>query len=163
MKILIVEDDHLQADWIRSGLADKKVIGAKVEIIKTESEFQSRFEEIAINPPHVIVIDVMLRWCDPSRNMPTPPPQVKQHGFYRAGFRCQRKLESDERTKHIPIIFYTVLTGENLKPDLPLSANISLLMKDSEIQTLCDKILELFRKSTHLKIEDSNNSSRIKY
>src|SRR6267154_1778537 len=108
MKILIVEDDHLQAEWIHMSLA-QAFPKAEFNCVRTEAEFRSRFGEIADNRPQVVVMDVMLRWEDPSPEITPRPDYVEAEGFYRAGLRCERMLAQDERTSHVPVILYTVL------------------------------------------------------
>jgi DNA-binding NarL/FixJ family response regulator len=136
MKILIVEDDHLQADWIRTTL-ESGLEGANVEHIRTEHDFQQHFDEIASDPPNVVVMDVMLRWSDPAPEIPAPPDNVRTEGFYRAGLRCSRLLARNERTTRIPVILFTVLEHSDLEDELQkLGRNIIYLRKEADADQL---------------------------
>src|SRR6266850_8480467 len=108
MRILIVEDDYLQAEWIYGSL-EQALPDAQFDRVSTESEFRSRFDEIANKGPDVVVMDVMLRWADPIPGLDLPPIDVQKEGFYRAGLRCERILARDDRTSQVPVILYTVL------------------------------------------------------
>src|SRR2546425_8168130 len=108
MTILVIEDDYLQADWIRQKLTEA-MPNANIRLIATEAEFRSQFENIANQDPDVVVMDVMLRWADPSPDLTPPPQDVREEGFYRAGLRCERMLAEDNRTSRVPVILYTVL------------------------------------------------------
>jgi DNA-binding response OmpR family regulator len=151
MYILLVEDDYLQADWIEASL--KTAFGnIQVERIATEQEFYARVPEIVANPPDVIVIDVMLRWTDPSREMVEPPPAVEKDGFYRAGIRCQEKLAEQKETSQIPIVLYTVLERIDLEQEIDgLSKSVTYLRKDSDSTSLTDQI----RVATSRRIKSS--------
>jgi CheY-like chemotaxis protein len=109
MRILIVEDDYMDVESLQSGLRDK--LDATVDVISTESEFCAKFDQVAGDPPDFVVLDVMLRWTDPTPdlNVEDIPAEVRRDGFYLAGVRCHTKLQSDPRTKNIPVAFYTTL------------------------------------------------------
>src|ERR1035441_4558333 len=77
LRILLLEDDHMQREDIRQALV--KELGAQVEIKTTESEFRRNFEVIAANPPDVAVLDVMVRWATPSHDMPAAPDEVTRN------------------------------------------------------------------------------------
>ncbi|MBI4257158.1 hypothetical protein HY626_03845 [Candidatus Uhrbacteria bacterium] len=145
MKILVVEDDHLQRDWIRQQLQQE--LNAQIDVIKTELDFRSRLEEITKNPPDVIIMDIMLRWTDPNPAMEPQPEDVKMEGFFRAGLRCEKLLASDERTKNIPVILYTVLANSDLGDKIKkLGQNIFYVPKDSDIRPLARWIRGLVRR-----------------
>jgi len=150
MKILIVEDDYLQADWIRANLEQafsNLETGIDIDQIGTELEFRARLADIPKEPPDVIIMDVMLRWTDPSPDMQLPPDDVQEKGFYRAGLRCARLLAKDKRTSDIPVILYTVLEHIDLKGDLQgLPERVIYLLKKSDPTELIQRIRDL----THL-------------
>jgi CheY-like chemotaxis protein len=144
MYILVVEDDKLQYEWLDRFLRENKSLNVtRLERIKTEKEFADRFEEIASNPPNVILLDVMLRWADPSPDLTPPPPEVEKEGFFRAGLRCEQKLAADDRTKNIPIIIYSVLESEDLGRDRPDRPNVKFLEKDFQVRAIESAIREM--------------------
>lgn len=145
MRILIVEDDYLQADWIYAGL-EQALPSAQFDRVSTESEFRSRFDEIANKGPDVVVMDVMLRWANPIPGLVLPPDDVQEEGFYRAGLRCERMLARDDRTSRVPVILYTVLERTDLNHELPsLPEHVQYLPKESDLGPLIQKITELTR------------------
>src|ERR1035437_5648559 len=105
LRILLVEDDFLQRDSIRKAL-EQNFEGAVVDSRASESEFLRDFEAIASSPPDIAVIDVMLRWTNPSRDAPNPPTEPWDP--QRAGLRCAQRLHDDGRTSGAKIILYTV-------------------------------------------------------
>lgn len=117
MDIVIVEDDYLQAGWLESELK-KEFPGAEIRQVKTELDFRKQLDALAANPPNIIIMDIMLRWTHPSPNMTPAPPAVREGGFYRAGIRCQHLLQEEEKTRHIPLVLYTILREEDLETEL---------------------------------------------
>lgn len=111
MRILLVEDDSSQAKLIEEHLQDE-FPDCDVQILSTESAFRENFESVATNTPDLILIDVMLRWCDISDHMPPRPPECED--FSRAGIRCCKLIKADSRTRDIPVIVLTVLNNNNL-------------------------------------------------
>lgn len=144
MYIVVVEDDKLQYEWLDRCLRQSKPLKVtRLERIKTEKEFYDRFDEIASDPPNVILLDIMLRWADPAPNLTPPPPEVGQEGFFRAGLRCEQKLATDARTKNIPIIIYSVLEREDLGPEQPNRAKVKFLGKDFQERAIEVAIREM--------------------
>jgi CheY-like chemotaxis protein len=116
MRILVVEDDHLQSDSTLHNLS-REIPGVSLIHIPTEFEFRARFDEIVSSKPDVIVMDVMLRWDDPKPDLQIPP-DVAEGGFRRAGIRCKSLLAENEQTRDIPVIFYTVLDSAEVRQDI---------------------------------------------
>ena len=115
MKILLVEDDSIQAALIAERLIDEFsdfADGCLIQKIATESGFRNLFESIAKMPPDLIVMDLMLRWCDVAEDMPERPQEFED--FSRAGVRCCKLLRADLRTKRIPVVVLTVLDKNGL-------------------------------------------------
>jgi CheY-like chemotaxis protein len=134
MKILLVEDDHFQAEQIRSAL-EESFSKLSFEKVDSEHEFYSKLGDIERNPPDVIIMDVMLRWTHPSRDMPDPPEEVLAEKHYRAGFRCLKRLAEREATKRIGVILYTVLESGDIDKDLKtLPSNVIYLRKEANYE-----------------------------
>lgn len=111
MRIVLVEDDSTQAGLI-SDVLRSEFPTYQIDSIATESDFLASVEGFAADPPALIVMDVMLRWCDVSENMP-PIPEDYQ-GFGRAGVRCCDALRQNPGTRSIPVIVLTVLDKNGL-------------------------------------------------
>lgn len=146
MYILLVEDDPLQVELIDEFLKDDSAFpDADVKRISTESEFRSKFEDIATNNPDIIILDIMLRWADPAPDFQLPPDEIAEEGFYRAGLRCEKLLGQDSRTNEIPVILYTILGNGDLKDELPKRPQTVYLAKDFEPIEIVRQINKLCR------------------
>jgi CheY-like chemotaxis protein len=143
MRIVLVEDDHLQAARISDAL-ERNFSNVRVERCSTESSFRDELERLGDDPPDLIVLDVMLRWADPAPDMPARPDDVRQNGYARAGLRCKTLLARDERTQDIPTVFYTVLDeidlGEEARETQP-----AYLRKEAEPDQLIEIVRRLLR------------------
>lgn len=136
MNILIVEDDAAQASWVLRSLADI-LVGITVKTISTESEFRREFERIAIDCPQIVIMDVMLRWADPSPNIVLPPADVTREGMFKAGLRCARMLTQDRRTRGGFILMHSVLDRRDILEELRgMGPNILFLQKGIDHDSL---------------------------
>lgn len=139
MNILLLEDDHLQAHWIRSEL--KREFDATVRVVRTELEFRDVLPELAAGPPDVAILDVIVRWTDPAPDMADATGGAEA-GPSRAGVRCACLL--NERCPDVPIILYTVLETSDLQGDLTdFNADVIHLSKESSPKPLFDRIRSL--------------------
>lgn len=128
--ILIVEDDNLQFDAIQKSISQSEYLaGSEIERVITELEFREKFEEIAARNPTVILMDIMLKWTSKNKWV-EPPPEVKEHGFFRAGLRCEKMLAADKRTQNIPVIIYSVIDREELEADFSPRSKVKYVDKD---------------------------------
>lgn len=144
MRIVLVEDDHFQAESISSGIKSR-FPNAVVTREKTESGFHARLESLVAEPPDLIILDVMLPWALADRKMPEAPAQVRDEGFYRAGLRCRDLLQSRDETKKVPVILYSILERDDLKGDHADAQLPTYLPKKADLKPLLDKIAELLR------------------
>lgn len=144
ISILLVEDDNIQEDTIVKDL--KKHFGdeIRIETVITEKEFQDKLDEIILNPPNVVIMDVMIRWTDPTPDMKEPPEEVSKNGPFRAGFRCTELLY--QKTVDIPVILYTVLGENDIENNINnLSHKPIHLSKDADPRPLIDAIEKILR------------------
>ncbi len=148
MKIVIVEDDYLQAEWLQ-GILKEQFLHCKVQQISTELDFRNALVRLREAPPDLVILDVMLRWTDPAPYMIGAPADVRASGFFRAGFRCERLLRQFPETAGVPVILYTVLEEEDfLRKDfgidlLKLPANTLYVSKESDPTKLLEIIKEI--------------------
>jgi CheY-like chemotaxis protein len=144
MNIVAVEDDYLQAEWLKETL-ERIFSECTVEVVPTESHFRDQIGRWEANPPNLFIVDVLLAWALPSRQIPEPPPEVEEGGFQRAGLRCQALLAKSPALRRVPVVFYTVLDRDVLERELPRwPGGVSFLKKgDSQ-----DKLLDLVRQKT---------------
>ena len=131
MKALVVEDDHLQAEhicgWLRETWPQMNV-----DRISTECAFRKYLPHLGECPPTIVIMDVMLRWTDPSPDADQPPEDVMSNGYYRAGLRCVDLLRQNATTSDVPIVLYTVLERTDLTEVPSLPRNVRFLRKASE-------------------------------
>jgi predicted nucleotide-binding protein len=132
MKILLLEDDHLTAENVADELR-RNFSGCTVEHISTECAFRQRFATFAMNPPDVFVFDVMVRWTNPSSHMEPIPDEIRNHGPFRAGLRCQNIVAENDVTKSIPVILYSVLERSDYEHDIKhISPNVIAIAKGQD-------------------------------
>jgi len=137
MRALLLEDDTVQFEEVRDQLI-AHFRGIEIQRFSTESEFRRKFEEIALNPPDVVVIDVMLRWTDAgSEYLPMPLEIRADHGHFRAGIRCATMLATDPRTCEVPTIICSVLERADVPP---LPVGVVYVHKESSAENLIRSI-----------------------
>jgi hypothetical protein len=107
-KVLIIEDDSIQARRLEE-LIQRYYPGVAVDKISTELEFHRRLPEMTNSEYNVALVDMMLRWTDPSREMEKPPSEIVEEGYFVGGLRCRRKLLE----KNIPSIIFTIHNAES--------------------------------------------------
>ncbi len=140
MKVLLVEDDHFQAEQIRIALEDA-FSNIEFEQVDSEYGFYCILDLIEKAPPDVILMDVMMRWTHPSLDMVEPPAEVIEEKHYRAGFRCLKRLAERPQTKRINIILYTVLEPGDIENDLKaLPPNVTYLRKEANYDPFIRKV-----------------------
>ena len=146
--IVIVEDDHLQEGPLEEQVRDA-FPAARIETVGTEQEFRTRLEGYRRDRPHLIVMDVMLRWAYPSRAATPTPPDVEQGGYQRAGIRCAQLMSQDPALRKVPIIYYTILERSDLERDTaqPPDGNTTYVRKSTDPEVLVRKIRDLIRAS----------------
>src|SRR5215213_772368 len=117
MKVVIVEDDYQQAELITSWLLERWP-QLDIQRIGTEAAFRSLLSDPSFQPPNIFIIDIMLRWADPSPDIEVPPDEVIVEGPYRAGLRCVDLIRKTVATSHIPSVLYSVLDQRDVDDNL---------------------------------------------
>lgn len=146
MRILLVDDDPLQTEWLRSELG-RRFPSAQFEEISTESGFRDKLADIENSPPDVVLLDVMLRWTDVAEVMPPVPSDVAEGKYFRAGLRCLGLMAKRSRTRDLPVILLTVLDEADLANELEnLPPNVVHVPKTADPEVLDRKIFELTRR-----------------
>jgi CheY-like chemotaxis protein len=130
--ILIIEDDKIQADELGHRLGR---LGYQVDQIATELEFRRELDHI--KPYSLAVVDMMLRWTDPSPDMELPPPEIIQEGFYTAGLRCCRQLAA----KGIRCLIFTALDPKRIP--LRPGENFTIVNKSAGYPALEEQVRQL--------------------
>ncbi len=132
MTVLILEDDAVQA----GALAERIIrdLDAKVDAIATELEFWRRIRTEEGISADVAVVDMMLRWTDPSPDMEMPPDDIIREGFFTAGLRCCREL----RKRNIRCVIFTALDPGKIP--LREDERISIINKSRGFEPLVQEI-----------------------
>ncbi len=139
-RIVIVEDDPLAAARIEDALAIK-VRRVEVVRIATELEFRKKFTDLVQNPPALLVVDIMLRWTDPAPDYERPPNDVREQGYYRAGFRCVESALGSPLLALVPVVLYSVLDQVDIEDELKaMPTHIRFVNKDRGVDALVDEI-----------------------
>ncbi len=137
-RIVVVEDDHQDASWIRDELHAS--LKASVEVIPCEKDFVDVLPALGQKKPDIIIFDVMLRWATSSEELEREveqgkvPEDVIKGGFIRAGIRCVARLKSRDDTKDIPYLVYTGLKINNFPEEVIHVAEI--ITKSHDIKPL---------------------------
>lgn len=141
MKIIVVEDDFLELEFLTSHLSHH-FPGVDIAAFETESAFRKAMKMIRENPPQVVIIDIMLRWTDLPQDELVPGDHFGG-GYQRAGIRCQELLSSFTETAGVPIIFYSVLERADVFSDGRLPPNTLFSTKSGQLFDLTKKVRSL--------------------
>jgi hypothetical protein len=151
MRVVVVEDDYLQAESIQTWLCDAWP-HIEIERIETEQEFRDQLVIQSTHPPDAFIVDVMLRWSDPSPDIDVAPDDIREQGFSQAGLRCVELLQEGIETQQVPIVIYSILDKEEIEDSkvLRFLPHIRFLPKSSEPRHLIQLLGSLIaaRKST---------------
>ncbi len=135
LRVLLLEDDYLQRGAISNALEAK--LKAEVQAKSTESEFRRDFDQIAANPPQVAVLDVMVRWANPTRDVESEPIEIPKTPEI-AGLRCAELLRDDPRTQRVKVILYSVLGPEDIGEQFP--GGVTSVVKQTDFSGLLEAV-----------------------
>lgn len=133
MNIVLVEDDHYEREETKGAILERYP-NAVIETINTESDFLASLGRFAAERPDIFLIDIMLRWTDPSPTMLPKPPDAR---VLEAGSRCAAALQ--EALPGVPTLLYTVLDSQHKT----LQPAVRYVRKSSDFRPLYDAIAEL--------------------
>ncbi len=140
MKIIVVEDDFPELEFLTTHLSDQ-FPGVDIVTFETESAFSNAMSMIRENPPQVVIIDIMLRWTDLAQEL--VPRDHFGEGYQRAGIRFQELLASFPETVGVPIIFYSVLERADVFLEGRLPPNTLFSTKSGQLFDLTRKVRSL--------------------
>lgn len=153
MNILLVEDDILQADAIEDSLR-RNFKQVEVKRLSSESEFREKLSSVKTESLDLILLDVLLRWSEPTPEIEEPPLEVQQQGFYRGGIRCLNLLLASAETREVPVIVYSVLGREDVHKEIDqVPPHVLFLQKDSDEQRLVRHIRSLLQGTPETKAD----------
>lgn len=144
--IVILEDDKQLACNLIADLEFNLLprIGMKpsdIVIVTSEYEFQRQLPKLVEQNPVAFIIDLMVRWVEPSPTIPKPPREVIEQGYYQAGLRCIRELR--RLLPEVPVWIYSVLDEESFPVDLNFAgSSVYRLSKQVEATELASQILD---------------------
>jgi len=145
MRLVIVEDDHMQSEVMVEAVRNAFPSAEIMPPIQTERAFYAWLDTVTEDLPDLFIIDIMLPWTttddilgDPEQSI---PDQVRREGVYTAGLRCQARLQQKVMTRHLPVLLYSVLEQDDLKPVLDqVPAHVYVLSKSSDTSPLIQEI-----------------------
>lgn len=146
MEVVILEDNRLQAEYLVENL---EKIGVNPRLIETEFEFREQLESFVASPPEVFILDAMVRWTNPSRNMPLPPKDVISNNYHRAGVRLLELIR--DAGVQSDVILYTVLAKEDL--NISELENVYYVAKDADPSGMLSILKNLRQKKIDLGFE----------
>lgn len=159
MRILLVEDDPFQADGLEQSLATE-LKHAKIEIMTTEAEFRRSIAAFKKDPPHVVVIDGMLRWSKPSEDAVLPFENTSDYDPKLAGVRCIRLLLAEPETRELPVLLYSVFDPGSIGfGAAQLPPHVEYIRKESDDKLLARHVRSLLAAKGQLT---SRGSSRLR-
>jgi len=118
MKIILVEDDSLQASYVTEKIRDHF---GKSDVIccSNASEFVKAISSLNVDPPDAIILDMMLPWCDfddlSSSEMPDDYPNLG------GGIWCAKAALATGKLAKVPIIIHSVASERTVAEELPPS------------------------------------------
>lgn len=131
--ILVIEDDLIQAEELMKWL---KAAGYSTRHIATELDFVKCLGELSAQQYRAAVVDMMLRWTDPSPHMERPPEHVVLEGSYKAGLRCCRKLKN----RGIRSVIFTALDANRVES---VQDEFKVVTKSRGYSALLDELKQL--------------------
>lgn len=111
LRFLLVEDNWQHADIVKEWLEDQ-FSGSVVRKMRTAKEFHDAFEEIVLDPPDVIILDVMVQYTD-ADDEDLRDEIADEQDMFTAGARCYDKLASRDLAGRA--IVYSVIREEDLR------------------------------------------------
>jgi hypothetical protein len=108
LKILIVEDDIPQLDFLKKHLA-AEFPGVTIETIETEAT-KLQMPQLLADLPNVVILDMLLGSAEV---MEEELREQEGKDLYGSGKRCRDLLASFPETRMIPIILYSWLDSSN--------------------------------------------------
>ncbi len=140
MRILIIEDDAPYGDDLCNSF-EARMPDAEILWLTSERDFVEQLDEIEKQPHDVALIDVMLRWDVPRRDLKAP----ETVDIYKAGIRCMQKLKGNPKTADMPIILYSIVAATDVTQLLPTTPEgVVYMQKTSDFS----KVMSLVRDVT---------------
>jgi DNA-binding NarL/FixJ family response regulator len=117
MKVVLIEDDYLEAGQIKD-LLGQQYQGVDIVDIATESDFVAAIPALEEDPPDLVVMDIMIPRHRPSLNIVAPPEEDVDHLSLRTGIRLLGMLQGNARLRNVPVIIHSALAWHDLEADL---------------------------------------------
>jgi hypothetical protein len=114
IRVLVIEDQYPDCDRMVKALK-RRFEGCDVLLIRSESEFVIRFEEIISFSPHFAVVDFFLKWCEPEEV--ATRPKLPESQPRRAGQRIVRCLCNEALTKSVSILVVSALGRDTVRAE----------------------------------------------
>ncbi len=116
MRILLVEDDYLEAGQIRD-LLTEHYLNVDLIDVSTEVGFIEVLPALEESPPDLVIMDVMIPWQGRSASL-VAPPEEEPRSALNAGIRLLAKLQESHRLKSVPVIIHSARAWHDVESDL---------------------------------------------
>lgn len=155
IKILLLEDDSFQSEETAAHL--RQIFSGPVDLLKTEFEFVDQLSRIAGDPPDIFILDINLRWANPSPVIPEPPQNVADEGRFLAGYRCCELLAGRNETRNIPVILYSIVDRSHYENRLRKLPEWVVYVPKDNLPLLCETIRQLTIKNKKVERADTRS------
>ena len=146
MDIVVIEDDYLQIEPIKAGLRQHFGEETTIEIIRSEWDFYTWLgrQHSSECLPDVVVMDMMV-WRYRGREGISSKANKEKY----AGLRCRRHLHKKKLTKHIPVVFFSVLRPSELRSRAKLETPLTKFVSKRDSMTSLYETIELLLCAKH--------------
>lgn len=114
VRVLLIEDQYPDYSRIIEEL-ERHFPGCVVLLIRSESEFIVRFDEVLHFSPDFVVVDMYLKWCEPEET--SSRPQLEGTHPRHAGKRIVRCLCNEKATDRVPVLVVSGLGRETVRSE----------------------------------------------
>jgi len=115
VRILFIEDDFIYAEYFAELLAET-FQDVAITLVETESALLASVDDLANDPPDIIITDMRLRWTDLSGSAENMPPD---HDVMFGGARCIKAIRERDTLAYVPVLIVTALTSQRYQEHLP--------------------------------------------
>jgi DNA-binding NarL/FixJ family response regulator len=139
-KILLIEDDALHRGWIGERIKARWLnVDFEFPFVASEKQFFREFDQLASAGLDLIIIDQMIPYT--SEDDESENSEALKLSAFRGGTRCYDQIRKQDRTKMVPVLFYTILDSESVP------SGVAYVKKtgDIELNELLDQVATAIR------------------
>lgn len=138
MKVVLIEDDQLQAGWTRDALSDA-FEDLEIRHFATSSGFVAALPELAVSGFDVLISDMLVRWTTLDSDSTRAPDGWR---YFEAGVQHVNAMRQTEGLRNVPAILWTVMSSSAISNDHIPPLTI-FLTKNDDVRQLIRAIRSL--------------------